>query len=79
MLVLVLRCAAVGLVGAMLYGAIVAPWGIAARNSRDIARRQEMALNFAKMNAESAARPKPPVVRTILLGEHGKPQRIAPL
>ena len=33
---------------------------------------------FAKMNAESAARPKPPVVRTILLGEPGKPQRRVP-
>ncbi|MGA2491510.1 MAG: hypothetical protein ABSF67_01020 [Roseiarcus sp.] len=72
---LVLRCVAVGLVGAMLYGAIVAPWGIAAR---DIARRQEMALYSAKMKAESMAQPKPPVARTIILGEPGKPQRIAP-
>jgi hypothetical protein len=72
MLALVLLFMAVGLVGAVLYGSIVSPLGSA---SRDIARRQELALYFAKMNAENAARPKPPVVRTILLGEPGKPKR----
>ena len=79
MLALILLFMAVGLVGAMLYGAIVAPLGIAVRNSRDIARRQEMALYFAKMNAESAAQSKPPVARTIILGEPGKRQRRVPL
>ena len=50
---------AIGLAGAMLYGAIVPPLGSAVRNSRDIARCREMDRYFAKMNAESAARPKP--------------------
>lgn len=79
MLALVLTFMAIGFAGAMLYGAIVAPFGIAFRNSRDVARRREMDRYFAKMNAENAAWPQPPVARTILLGEPGKPQRIAPL
>ena len=76
---LVLRVLVVCLIGASIYIAIAAPLGIAVRNSRDIAGRQEMARYFAEMKAESAARPKPPVARTIILGEPVKPQRIAPL
>ena len=69
----------IAFVGSLIYSVAIDPLSMAARHSRDIARRKEWARLCAEQEAERAARPKPPVERTIILGEPGTPQRRVPL